>query len=302
VPWGETCILGTTDVDHLGDPDEVHATSDEVESLLDSVNRTFPGANLTQGDILSTFAGLRPLINQGGKTAYQLSREYEIMDSTSGLISITGGKLTTFGRMAQDLVERVFAELRAGFGKRRGRTKSADHVPLTDVSFDPELELTKLAKRYAEFDPSVLRHVVFTYGADAALVLRSTETDGQLARRIVPDLPYIWAEIPYVIKHEMAMTLSDLLKRRTRIIHEDPEQGLGCAAEVAQAMAPCLGWDSAEIERQVEAYRREVALSRAYLEEMQPKSPPSDRWEKCAEGRAKRNFATADAGAAPGQD
>ncbi len=172
--------------------------------------------------------------------------------------------------MAQDLVERVFGELRADFGIRLARTKGADHVPLTDVTFDPELELTKLAENYPQFDHGVLKRVVLTYGPDAALVLGLTENDAQMARRIVPGLPYLRAEIPYAIKHEMAMTLSDLLKRRTRIIHEDKEQGLGCASEVAQAMAPFLGWDSAEIERQIGAYRREVALSRAYLKETQP--------------------------------
>ncbi len=265
VPWEETCIVGTTDVDHSGDLDEVTVTAQEVESLLNSTNHMFPGANLRSDDIISTFAGLRPLIDEKGKTPYQVSRDHEIIESEAGLISIAGGKLTTYRRMAEDLVDLVSERLEEGFGIRTANNNKSDQVSLTDASFDPELELAELAEAYPHIDHTVLRHLVHTYGTDSSIVLAPIENNDQMTHRIVPSLPYIRAEIPYMIEYEMASTLSDVLIRRTHIIHEDRDQGLECAPEVALIMAQHLGWDSDEIERQIGDYNREVELSRAYI-------------------------------------
>jgi glycerol-3-phosphate dehydrogenase len=265
VPWGETCIVGTTDVDHSGDLDEVTVTAQEVESLLNSTNFMFPGANLRSDDIISTFAGLRPLIDEKGKTPYQVSRDHEIIESQAGLISIAGGKLTTYRRMAEDLVDLVSERLEEGFGIQAAQNNRSDQVSLTDTSFDPELKLAELAEAYPHVDRDVLRHLAHTYGTDCSIVLALIENNDQMTHRIVSSLPYIRAEIPYMIAYEMAVTLNDLLIRRTHIIHEDRDQGLGCAPDVALMMAQYLGWDSDEIKRQIGYYNREVDLSRAYL-------------------------------------
>jgi glycerol-3-phosphate dehydrogenase len=265
VPWEETCIVGTTDVDHSGDLDEVTVTTQEVESLLNSTNFMFPGANLRLDDIISTFAGLRPLIDEKGKTPYQVSRDHQIIESQAGLISIAGGKLTTYRRMAEDLVDLVSERLEEGFGIRAAQNNKSDQVSLTDASFDPESKLAELAEAYPNVDHDVLRHLVHTYGTDCSIVLAPIGDNDQMTHRIVSGLPYIRAEIPYMIAYEMAVTLNDLLIRRTHIIHEDRDQGLGCAPDVALMMAQYLGWDSAEIKRQIGDYNRDVDLSRAYL-------------------------------------
>ena len=110
----------------------------------------------------------------------------------------------------------------------------------------------------------MLEHLVLTYGPASADVLAPVDRDPGLGTRVVPDLPYIRAEVPYAIQHEMAMTLTDWMIRRTHIMHEDAEQGLGYASEVAAMMALHLGWDAAETERQVQAYNKQVKLSQSY--------------------------------------
>ena len=110
----------------------------------------------------------------------------------------------------------------------------------------------------------MLEHLALTYGPASADVLALVERDPGFGARVVPDLPYIRAEVPYAIQHEMAMTLDDWMIRRTHIMHEDAEQGLGCASQVAAMMAPDLGWDTAERERQVQAYNEQVRLSQSY--------------------------------------
>ena len=269
VPWGDTCIVGTTDVDHPGDLDQVYATATEVESMLTSTNHAFPEAKLTRKDIISTFAGLRPLIGEEGKTAYQVSRDHQILESDSGLVSIAGGKLTTYRKMAEDLVDFVSKKLKAEFGIQTEQSSKTDQLPLiTDVTFDPELEGAELADRYPQFDADILAHLALTYGPACSIVLGLAEDDADMRRRIVPGLPHIRAEIPYAIQYEMALTLNDFLIRRTHIIHEDKDQGMGCASDVAAIMSRHLGWDSVEIEQQMERYRHQVELTQAFRKEM----------------------------------
>jgi len=259
VPWRNTRIVGTTDVDHTGPLEDIAVSAAEAEFILISTQKAFPQAHLTPDDVISSFAGLRPLIAEEGKAAYQVSRDHHIFESEAGLISISGGKLTTYRRMAQDVMVRVAKKL----GKGQGRSQT-DRVPLAEASFDAQAELAALAARGSGLDEEVLGHLMWTYGPEVPALLEQIALDAGLGRRIVPGLPYICAEIGHAIEHEMAQTLCDVLIRRMHIIHEDAEQGLGCAAGVAALMAPHLGWDAAEIERQMAAYRQQVALTRAY--------------------------------------
>jgi glycerol-3-phosphate dehydrogenase len=266
VPWGHTCIVGTTDVDHRGDLDRVYAMPDEVESMLDAVNHAFPEARLVQEDIVSTFAGLRPLVGRGELAAYQASRDHQIVESGAGLITISGGKLTTYRRMAEDLVDLASKKLENESGVViRARCKT-DRVPLAEAAFDAESVVDDLSVRYPRLERQVLEHIALTYGPAIAGVLAVLRDDPGMESRVIPDLPYIWAEVPFAVQNEMAMTLSDWMIRRTHIMHEDKGQGLGCASDVAAMMALYLGWDAVEVERQVQEYREQVRLSRRYRE------------------------------------
>ena len=258
VPWKETCIAGTTDVDHPADLDRAYATAAEVESILSSTNRAFPGARLTQEDIISTFAGLRPLIGEEGKAAYQVSRDHHIFESDAGLVTIAGGKLTTYRRMAQDLLN--YVSHRLGIE----RPSQSAQLPLLEATFDADAELARLAERHPQLERDVVTHLTLTYGSTAATVLQLAAEKPGMGRRIVPGLPYIWAEVPHATQHEMALTLSDVLIRRTHIIHEDRDQGIECASEVAALMGRYLGWNATEVERQIERYHQQVKLTRAF--------------------------------------
>jgi glycerol-3-phosphate dehydrogenase len=267
VPWGRTCIVGTTDVDHGTDLDQVYAVPEEVEEMLDAVNHAFPGSGLAQDDIISTFAGLRPLIRGGELVAYQASRDHRIVESDAGLVTISGGKLTTCRRMAEDLIDLVSKKLEDESGVvTRARCKT-HMAPLAEAAFGADSLVHDLARQYPQLEPAILGHVALTYGPASTLVLAPLEERPEMGDRVVPDLPYIRAEVPYAIQNEMAMTLSDWMIRRAHIMHETQDQGLGAAPEVVAMMAPHLGWDGAEMRRQVEEYRQQVKLSRKYRQE-----------------------------------
>ena len=267
VPWGETCIVGTTDVDHQGGLDQVRIAASEAEFILTSAQHTFPSARLTQDDIISTFAGLRPLIGQEGKAAYQVSRDHHIFESEAGLVSIAGGKLTTYRKMAQDVVDLVVKKLGTEFGVKVEQGNKSEQLSLVETASDPETALIALATTYPQLADDILVHLTLTYGPAAATMLAEVKGDAAQVRRIVAGLPYVWAEIPHAVEHEMALTLNDFLIRRTHVIHEDRDQGLGCASGVAKAMARYLGWNAAEIERQIEDYRQQVEFTRAFQTE-----------------------------------
>ncbi|MCS7284033.1 MAG: glycerol-3-phosphate dehydrogenase/oxidase [Anaerolineae bacterium] len=251
IPWKDFAFIGTTDTDYEGDLDNPAADRSDVEYLLESVNHLVPGARITESDIISTWAGLRPLIAAPGHPS-AVSRTHVIVESPSGLLTITGGKLTTARRMAEELtdwVQRRLAE--QGIYARSGcRTRE----PLEGAQIEAvEMEVP---------DDRVARHLTETYGGDARWILGYLEENPALGEPIVPGLPYLLAEALYAIGHEMALTLSDVLIRRTHVIYEARDGGLSRARTVAGVMAPRLGWDEAEIERQLADYAAQVAQTR----------------------------------------
>ena len=251
IPWGDFTLIGTTDTDYQDDLDNPAATLDDVEYLLAAVRHTFPSAQVERDDVISTFAGLRPLVSAPGDPS-ALSREHVILESDSGLVTITGGKLTTHRLMARQLTDVIQKRLAEEFGVQavsECRTKE----PLEGA------QIERVAASGVEED--VGRHLVEAYGSDGTWVLAYAEENPALGERIVPGLPYLMAEALYGVQHEMALTLCDLLIRRTHVIYETRDGGLERARAVAELMAPRLGWDEVEIERQIEEYAAQVALT-----------------------------------------
>jgi glycerol-3-phosphate dehydrogenase len=254
IPWGEQALVGTTDTDYAGELDHPAATLDDVGYLLEALDHLFPGAQIGPDDVISTFAGLRPLIyGEGG--SYALSREHQIVQSPSGLITVAGGKLTTSRLMATQIVDLAERWLGKQFGLQAAHP-SRTRQPL------PGAGRTHVAA--AVEDAGLHSHLVETYGADAAWVLAYGEENPALGEPIVPQLPYLLGEGLYAVQHEMAVTLSDVLVRRTHVLYEVRGGGLDRAGTVAQVMAPRLGWDEAEIDRQVADYAAQVALTQAW--------------------------------------
>jgi len=256
IPWGNFALIGTTDTDYQGDLDNPAATLDDVEYLLEAVQYTFPGVQIKHDDIISTFAGLRPLVSAPGSPS-ALSRKHVIMENKSGLVTITGGKLTIQRLMGEHLTDYVEKRLAQEFGvhaQSECRTKEPlegaqiERVPVSSV------------------DEPVGKHLAEAYGDNAAWVLAYAEENPALGKRFAPELPYLMAEPLYAVQHEMALTLCDVLIRRTHIIYEAWNGGLERSRAVAGLMAPCLSWDEAEIERQVADYAAQVALTQQWRE------------------------------------
>ena len=254
IPWDDFALIGTTDTDYDGDLDNPAANQEDVEYLLEAVQHAFPGAQIKHDDIISTFAGLRPLIFSTGGT-YTLSREHEIVESPPGLITVAGGKLTTHRLMGKQLTDRVEKKLAREFGiypKAECRTK--------DLLAGAQIERVPVGN----VNERVSKHLVGTYGGDARWILAYAEENPDLGEHIVPELPYLMAEALYAVQHEMALTLCDVLIRRTHVIYETPDGGLKRARAVAELMAPRLGWNEAEIGHQIVNYAAQVALTQQW--------------------------------------
>ncbi|MBC7253009.1 MAG: glycerol-3-phosphate dehydrogenase/oxidase [Actinobacteria bacterium] len=269
VPWRNFALIGTTDTDYEGDYDQVRATREDVDYILEAANRALPRARLDYSDVLSTYAGLRPLVLEGGGKDVkesQVSREHSIYESHSGLLSIAGGKLTTARSMAEELVDLAVRRLEEKHGMRGIPGCTTRNAPVFGKDGrDFRRRLERLA-REVRLDDDVI-HRLQLLGTGALRVLGLMAEDPSLSRRLGEGIPYIEAQVVYSAREEMVVNLEDFMVRRSLIFYEDPEQGLGCAQRVAELLGRELGWDEEERKRQVEGYRRVVELSRAYREE-----------------------------------
>jgi glycerol-3-phosphate dehydrogenase len=303
IPWGARAIIGTTDLDYSGDPAEVHATTEEVDYLLATTNDHFPGAKLTRDDVISTYAGVRPLVHEDEGSPSEVSREHQVLCGGDGTVTVVGGKLTTYRSMAEEIVDRVVEVLGARGGTVDGRAlripahgllqrarerweELADGEVLTRrgttarrvlpgaigvAHRDGPARVQRDLER-AFGDRAVAQHLLLRYGGRAYGVAAMAEEDPELARRISADTPSIWAEVPFAARHDLALTLEDVLDRRTSVLLTDRAQGLEAADRAAELLAPLLGWDDAARRREVAAYGRAVARTRRWKDDQKGSS------------------------------
>ena len=250
IPWSDFAIVGTTDTDYAQSPDTLNVTPEDVDYLLEAAQHAFPSAHLTEADVISAYAGLRALIGSDAASTYAISREHHIEQSESGLFTIAGGKLTTHRLMAKEMVDAVAKKL-GGAGKC---VTGKRHIETAE----------RVAGIGMPARTASVEHLVEAYGADAVRPLAYAEERPELGQPIAPGLPYIRAEVHYAVEHEMALSLADVLIRRTHVIYETFDAGLPQARDVAALMAEKLGWDAAEQERQVTEYERQVSLTRSF--------------------------------------
>lgn len=269
VPHGAVTYVGTTDTDYEVPDDYPFITTDDVAYLLDAVQRTFQGAAPGPDEIVSAWAGLRPLLHEDGKKPSELSRKDEIMVSSTGLLSIAGGKLTTFRRMAERIIDLSCQQL-----SEAGRTLPepvgrSEEVPLSggDTGEDVTGYGWQLRERWPKVPPDVVEHLVGLYGSNAETILEGISTEPALGTRCAPNLPATRAEVEYAIREEMAMTLEDFLERRSRLLLWDPGNGLGAADQVARWMAAALGWNLGHMQRELEHYRELVRQLKTFESE-----------------------------------
>ena len=267
IPWGEHSVIGTTDTDHRGGPDvPPMVEAEDVAYLLDTVNHYFPAAALRPADVVSAFAGLRPLVAPRGKATLSpssVSREEEIVTSPSGLVSIAGGKLTTYRLIAASVVDRVIAALRdAGDRRRFGRSRTGE-VPLPGGAEPPDVVAAAALSRDGHgLAPAVIGHLANRYGSRLDEVLGFLAADRRLAEPVVPGLPDPRAEVVEAVEREWALTVEDVMRRRTQLALRDPDSGAGAAGEVSALMAGPLGWDAETTRAAADGYVQAVRAGR----------------------------------------
>jgi glycerol-3-phosphate dehydrogenase len=253
LPSTATTIVGTTDTPTEERPESVRASGEDIDYLLSAANFFFPAARLTPADVVAAWAGIRPLVASGfTRDPASASREHRIDRSPSGMISVSGGKLTTYRSMAAEVVDHVERSL----GKPRTRSKThTAPLPGGDIpSFDEALRAAELEVG----DAAVARRLVQAYGSRWRQVAALTTAEPALARRIVRELPYLLAEVVYAVEREMAMTLADVLVRRLHVAFDVADHGRAAARVATAVLAGRLGWDNARARTEIATYEVEV--------------------------------------------
>ena len=254
LPWGDFSYIGTTDTDCQDDPGEVRTTSDDVLYLLRSANAAFPNAHLDEADVRATWAALRPLI-QPHETLdpSDISREHVILSGHGGMLTIAGGKLTTYRVMAADMVDRVARVLHDLDGRPRPGSAPTDVEPLPggEVIDFRSMEQTGLDMGLPH---ATVDHILRTFGTEGAAVFNLIRERRELARPLVPDHPATEAEVIQVARREMAQRVDDVLARRLRVAYEARDHGVSAARRTAELMGEVLGWDEARVAAETARY------------------------------------------------
>jgi glycerol-3-phosphate dehydrogenase len=251
LPWLGQTLVGTTDNDYEGDLERVKPAAEDVTYLLDAVNAFFATA-LKPSDIAGAYAGVRPLISTGDpRKSVDISRKAELYETSSGMVTITGGKLTTWRRMAKMTVDRIV--------EREGRDAPCQthQVPLGMAVEPADLP------RMPGVPEDAYEQLAHRYGYAAHEVLRLAAERPELAAPIHPGMPDLLAEVAYAARREQARTVGDVLLRRTRLAltaaREVCAPGAAAPRLVADVLAAELGWEPGRTAREVDAFRLEAA-------------------------------------------
>jgi glycerol-3-phosphate dehydrogenase len=266
IPWRGFSLVGTTDSDFEGDLDRLAATREEVQYLLTETQRVFPTARVREEEISYTYAGVRPLAFEEGRSASAVSREHTVIpESEDGtFLSITGTKLTCYRSLAEEAVDRV--------GRLLGRPVPCRTHGLAldgsdgDGTVDVRLwaDVADLSPQ-SGLDPEQIQNLIEIYGRRYAAVLEIAERAPELKGRLCKQNPDIRAQLLYAVEHEMTETLRDFMLHRTGI-GTSPCLGKDCCQPIAAWMGEIRGWDRQRIDREIQAYLDEIALGQRFRE------------------------------------
>jgi glycerol-3-phosphate dehydrogenase len=262
IPMDRWSLIGTTDTKYVGDLDEVHADAGDVEYLLNECRRVLPGLNLTKGSILSTYAGIRPLAFAGERES-RISRKHRVIAEgrTGSIITIAGGKYTTYRNMAEDVVDEACKKLGNKALCVTQKEPLAGSLP-TDLDEYVKEIVPQLAERYG-VDPGTVRHLIHFYGSRTEKILQYTKEDPRLAEQISPESRDIYAQVLYGIREESAKTLSDILLRR---MHTSitASRGEPQASQIAGIAARERGWSAAESEHWIAHFKEDLMKEKRF--------------------------------------
>ncbi|MEC8194464.1 MAG: glycerol-3-phosphate dehydrogenase/oxidase [Myxococcota bacterium] len=272
IPWGEQTYIGTTDTDFSGDPGEVAADAADIHYLLEATNDYFPAINVGPDDVIATWAGVRPLVsseNEGDESS--VSREHLIATEPDGLITIAGGKLTTYRRMGAEVVDTIVDSLvQQGHSLTHLRSAETDLNPLPGAigwpeggSCDTVAELIA-AVAPEHIGPRCAQLLANSYGMRGINVAELVAKNPSYATPLVAGRAEIEAQVIWAAREELAGTVSDVMVRRTQLFFRDRDQGLSAVDRVAELLGIELGWTDEQRAQYGAAYRAEVARSRAW--------------------------------------
>jgi glycerol-3-phosphate dehydrogenase len=256
VPWPDHWLIGTTDAPYEGSAERPSASRWEIDQLLATVNATLD-VDLRQDDVVGTFAGLRPLIAPSGGSTVKASREHRVTVESNGVVRIAGGKYTTYRVMARDVIDAVL-------GREAARRRPSDTAErrLIGAADGPERErlAAEVARSpgIAEAHPQAATRLVARHGTEApAVAALGAELD--LLRPLMPGRPFLEAEVAWAVRHELALSVDDVLSRRLRLSPELADRGAAVAPKVAAIMARELGWSVDRCERERDTYLASAA-------------------------------------------
>jgi glycerol-3-phosphate dehydrogenase len=237
IPWEGTSIIGTTDLDHQLENDDLYASQEEIEYMLHAVHATFPSLKLRQEDILSTFSGIRPVIQSGdGFSPSHASRRHAVWDE-NGMLTITGGKITTFHIMVDEVLQKAARYLPGKPSFPTGKRMFADL---------PEIEASNL-------HPAESLYLLGRYGGDANELIKSAQP-GELEH--ISDTPNFWAELRWAARSEAVLHLDDLLMRRVRLGLVTPNGAESLLPKIRSIVQPELGWEDDRWQLEEQEYRK----------------------------------------------
>ncbi len=255
LPWGELSYIGTTDTDSADPPDSVTASPADILYLLRSANAQFPNARLGLEDVRATWAGLRPLLaGEAGGGPSSLSREHAIVEGSAGMITVAGGKLTTYRVMARQTVDQVVRRLRdrgMGAGTSPGRT-AEEALPGGETA---ELESFRTRALELGLSADTADHLVRHYGTESDGIVNLAAAHRGYQAGLHPEHPAIEAEVIHIVRRELAQRVEDVLIRRLHLYYETRDHGLAAAERVAELMAQELGWDATRAAQEAARYR-----------------------------------------------
>ena len=264
IPWVDKWIVGTTDTPYTGDRAEPFASREDVQYIVDQVNRVLT-PQIKIDEIIGVYAGLRPLVaNNKGSATTKLSREHTVDRPAPGFVSIAGGKYTTYRIMGRDVIDLAVNELR-----KLSPESVTEKLPL--IGADGYFALVQQIEAIADesgLDSQTVTHLLNRYGSLISEILDLIKADALLAKKLDADLPYLKAEIYYAVSHEGARSVDDVISRRTRIAFEAHNQGLDLADAIAEIIAPVLDWSTKERRASVAAYELLVERELAALDEL----------------------------------
>jgi glycerol-3-phosphate dehydrogenase len=234
LPWGDWTYIGTTDTDTTESPETVRATEEDLVYLLRSANALYPSAHLGPEDVVSSWSGLRPLLAADpASPASAVSREHRILRGPGGMITVAGGKLTTFRRMAAEVVDRVAKALARPASPGRQRSE-AEPLPGGEAATSEGFRRPGLELGLPE---ATVEHLLRQYGGETPAIYTLCRERPALAEPLHPEHPAIAAQVVFAVRREFAVTSEDVLERRIRLVHETLDGGKQAGPRVARLIA-----------------------------------------------------------------